>query len=391
MPHAETKSPQPKREGSAQTSGPYQWWVSSEAHEPAWDHFLATQPDGHHEQSSLWGQLKGCYGWKAARILIERDGRLVGGVQLLEKRVKRWMIAFIQRGPVIDDGEPEARSVIANALCQVGKSRRLAYMATLPSYHGQAMTAALQSAGFQEKPVPFPPTTLQTATMLIDLTPDLETIQSQMKSKTRQNARKGLRSGVEVSLGGAEDLPRFRELLVEHCKRRKTWMTPPQPDFFINAWRLFSPQGLVKLFLVKVNGETICANFAWSFGDTLRVWKIGWDGSHANLNPNEALYWEEIRWAKENGFKTFDVVSIDPAYALAMQSGADLSQLKTDGMTQFKLGFGGRVLCSPEPQYQVFHPLARLGLRLGGSRLMRSARFLRLTRPLWSKLASGGE
>jgi lipid II:glycine glycyltransferase (peptidoglycan interpeptide bridge formation enzyme) len=54
---------------------------------PEWDDWLAAAPGGHHLQTSRWGCVKVGTGWRASRILLRRDGTLVGGCQLLVRAV----------------------------------------------------------------------------------------------------------------------------------------------------------------------------------------------------------------------------------------------------------------------------------------------------------------
>ena len=61
----------------------YRTRVSYESDDPAWDAFLAATPGGDHLQTSLWAQVKAPFGWRAARVVVTRDDRIVGGVQLL--------------------------------------------------------------------------------------------------------------------------------------------------------------------------------------------------------------------------------------------------------------------------------------------------------------------
>ena len=55
--------------------------------DPAWDSLLASAPGSHFEQTSGWGAVKAGYGWQVFRILAAVAGRLVGGVQVLVRRL----------------------------------------------------------------------------------------------------------------------------------------------------------------------------------------------------------------------------------------------------------------------------------------------------------------
>ena len=44
-------------------------WESRDA-APDWDAFVESFPDGHHEQTSLWGQVRKRHGWNIGRIIV---------------------------------------------------------------------------------------------------------------------------------------------------------------------------------------------------------------------------------------------------------------------------------------------------------------------------------
>src|ERR1039458_10485493 len=55
--------------------------ISREGRDSAWDSFVARCPGGHHEQTSLWGEVKGVYGWQSFRIVVTRENEILGGVR----------------------------------------------------------------------------------------------------------------------------------------------------------------------------------------------------------------------------------------------------------------------------------------------------------------------
>jgi lipid II:glycine glycyltransferase (peptidoglycan interpeptide bridge formation enzyme) len=70
-------------------------------HDPAWDEFLESHPMGHYTQSSPWGQLKARFGWEVMRITVKESGQVIGGAQILFRRLPLWgRVGYISKGPV---------------------------------------------------------------------------------------------------------------------------------------------------------------------------------------------------------------------------------------------------------------------------------------------------
>ncbi len=101
--------------------------------DPEWDRFLARCPDGHHEQTSLWGEVKGCYGWQPFRIVVSKGNQILGGVQVLTRRFGRWArIGYVMRGPSAVSNDPELLELILEQLDHAAARAKLAYLVVGP-------------------------------------------------------------------------------------------------------------------------------------------------------------------------------------------------------------------------------------------------------------------
>jgi lipid II:glycine glycyltransferase (peptidoglycan interpeptide bridge formation enzyme) len=366
--------------------------VSRERRDPAWDSFVARCPGGHHEQTSLWGEVKGVYGWQGLRIVVAREDRILGGVQILIRRVGRWgRIGYVSRGPLAVSNHPKLIDFLLAQLHRATSSEGLLYLALVPPYNGQVFEPGLKRLGFSPKPNVLPPGGLMPATLLLDLSPELGSLLAGMQRSTRRNVRYAARRGVTVREGTEPDVELFRQLMWTLCERRKTRPTPPQKDFFEHLWRVFHPAGLVRLFIAELEGQAVSAVVTFPFGDAVKSWKVGWTGDHAKSYPNEMMYWEAIRWARSNGYRTFDFVGIDDGLARMLENGESLDVASIHGADRFKVGFGGRPLVLPRPCYRFYHPLLRFFALAGGRKLIESPRVARLVGRFWDRLGSSGE
>jgi peptidoglycan pentaglycine glycine transferase (the first glycine) len=366
--------------------------MSRERRDPEWDSFLARCPGGHHEQTSLWGEVKGLYGWKPFRIVVSRGNQIIGGVQVLTRYVGRWgRIGYVMRGPSAVCHDPELIQFILAQLNQAAVCEGLTYVVVVPSYNGHVFELGLNRLGFRRKPNLLPPGGITTATLLLDLSSDLDSLLSGMRPRMREHLKRAGRAGIKVREGTGTDVETFRQLMWALCERRGTSPTPPQKDFFEHLWRVFQPSGFVRLFMAELEGRVISAALTFSFGDTVRFWKIGWAGDHAKSSPNAMLYWDAIRWSKRNGYGHFDVVDIDNNLARTLLRGGPVDWTSVSGTSLYKIGFGGSPVLLPEPYYRFYHPLLRIFAQAGGSKLIESPVVARLLGRFWSGLSSRGE
>ena len=92
-----------------------------------------------------------------------------------------------------------------------------------------------------------------------------------------------------------------------------------------------------------------------------------------------------ILWARQNGYRFFDFVGIDPGEAKSMANG-NREGAGSDSVTSYKLGFGGESKLLPGAYYYVFNPLCRMLLRHGLGRWLDSPVFLKAARPLLNRI-----
>ncbi len=90
-----------------------------------WDAFVARLPRAPHVQTSMWGALKSLLGWRGQRIVVRRDGGIVGGCQLLVRRVGPAAVAYAPRGPLGAPGDQEALVVSLEATWELARRLRV--------------------------------------------------------------------------------------------------------------------------------------------------------------------------------------------------------------------------------------------------------------------------
>jgi len=328
--------------------------VSEKESDPDWDAFIASVPYGHHVQTSLWGQVKGVLGYRAIRIIVCRDGRTVAGGQILVRQITPFVtIGYMPKGPVFSSWDPTLGEILLSELKRIVQINHFFLLAVQPANEVSELKLLLINRGFRSSWLELAPT----ATILLDLSPELDQILALMKRQTRQNIRRSEREGMTVREGTEADLPAFYELHLVTSQRQK--FKPYPRKYFAQMWRVFSTQGLISLILAEYQGAPVSALLLVSFADIVIAKILGWSGQYAEHRPNDAVFWASIQWAKSNGYHCFDFEGIDREGAELMVSGQPLHEELRHTPDFIKLGYGGKVALMPQSYYFVPSPLFR--------------------------------
>jgi lipid II:glycine glycyltransferase (peptidoglycan interpeptide bridge formation enzyme) len=237
------------------------------------------------------------------------------------------------------------------------------------------MVASLRQAGFRPHLQQLPPSGLPEATLLLDLRADTDSILSQMRSSTRYEIRRGVKKGVQIRKGTREDLPLFWSMLVELCQRRQSTPNVAGITFLNSLWDHFSAQGGVDLLIAYADGQPIYSMVLLKLGRWSWAWRVGATAKCSSYHGAQVTYWEAIKLAKDQGSQVFDFLGI-----YAGQDGNITDKQSVDGnphqgITFFKLGFGGTAKKLPGAYGLFPNPLLRWAILAGGERLIKSKSF----------------
>lgn len=308
------------------------------SNDPVWDAFLASQATGHHVQSSPWGQLKAKVGWQVVRVLAQEGEQIVGGAQILSRRLPVWgSIAYVTRGPVVAPGRSDVMEALLDRIEEVAQAQRLLVLSVEPPADEPLYMFPLQARQF--KPSSFyviPPTTV-----LVDLRQSEDEILAQFRRTTRYNVGLASRQGVVVREGTDEDLPMFFEWM--EATAAQDPYSYYSLEYYQEAWRQFVPQGMMKLLIACYQDEPISGTIVIALGHWA-VYKWGASsGAYLNKKPNEILQWHAMKWSREKGCHYYDLGGITPSVAEALRRDEKPPEGKLTGIARFKLGFGQMV------------------------------------------------
>ncbi|NUR29394.1 MAG: peptidoglycan bridge formation glycyltransferase FemA/FemB family protein [Catenulispora sp.] len=164
----------------------------------------------------------------------------------------------------------------------------------------------------------------------------LDQLWSGFSQSWRRSIRKADKAGVEVRIGGYDDLPEFYRLL-EETQRRDGFDLGRSLEYYQRQYEALSaehPQRM-RLYLACHDGEILAAHTLNIVGD--RAWyQLGASASHRrDVRPSHAVQWRMMQDAKAAGCAVYD-----------MRGFTDVLD-STDpgsGLLQWKLGTGGRAV-----------------------------------------------
>lgn len=320
--------------------------------------FVATSPHCDILQSWEWGEVKRRTGWRALRLLAEREGDPVAACSLLWRRPVRGIpaVVYAPRGPVLDFADAGALEATIDAVrSNSAGAFVLICDPAIPPRGKEA--AALRAAGFRAATRGGIGGVQPKAVMVLDLTPDPDEIFGAFKSKWRYNIRLAERRGVAVREGARADLPVFYEILLETARRDGFFVRGR--SYFETLWDVLEPPGMLQTFLAEHDGRPIAGIMLFCFGDRAMYTYGASSNEHRNVMPNHLLQWHAIRWARERGYRVYDFRGVSP-----VRDGRPVED-HLAGLNRFKEGFGAR--------YVEYAGQLELPLRSGWYGLWRAA------------------
>jgi lipid II:glycine glycyltransferase (peptidoglycan interpeptide bridge formation enzyme) len=333
----------------------------------AWDAFVMNAAGGNHLQTSLWAQVKQTLGWRGARLILQREQQILGGAQLLLRKVAPGLsICYLPRGPLFAEAAASLAPQLMHQILRYCRSQHCHFLAVQPALGGEALLPELAKTGFKRSTLELAPY----ASILIDCCASPEQLLNSMKRQTRQNVRRSIKDGITTRIGAEQDIPRFYQLYLQTGQRQG--FLPYDKAYFEKMWEVFAPYESICIVFSEFAGEAVSGLLLIAFGDTVCAKLLGWSGKFGEHRPNDALFWAAIDWARQNGYRTFDFEGINREGAQAFLETGSLPEKFHHTPDFLKYGFGGQVTLFPEAYEYIPNPLlravmGRMDLKVGGS------------------------
>lgn len=323
-----------------QTVGPapsrYTMRETRSASAEQWNRWLQESPGGGHIlQSHEWGEFKRRLGWRPVRLVLERDGQVVGLGQFLTFSTPGvpGSLLYCTKGPWLPWNDADAVRTFFGGVRTVARREGAHTVKIEPEVveEQEDVRLLLAETGFVKARYDLQFKT----TMIMDLAPSEEYILAAMKNKTRYNIRLAARKGVTVVEDNSiEAREEFFQMMKVTAERDGFFMRPH--DYLFSTWQAMYDAGRAHLFFAVHEGQKLAGILIYTFGE--KYWyMVGASGNKGRqLMPTYLLQWEVMRWARRHGITYYDMVAIP--------NPANLNENDSMyGLYRFKSGFGGRI------------------------------------------------
>lgn len=331
--------------------------------------YIQTLPSASFLQCPSWADVKA--GWQSETIgWADRTGILVGSALVLYRTIRATghRFAYLPEGPLIDWTHNDLSVWLEPLIAHLRDRRAFAVRigpavdlhrwnaATLKSalHHdqvsdlrdlppdevsnsGRAAAEQLRSLGWRSTGRLTRASVQPSVVFELPLADrSLEDIWRGFNQQWRRNIRRAQREGVEVSVGGYDDLPIFYQLLTV-TQERDGFDLGRSLRYYQRQYKALAaehPQRM-RIYRARHGGETLAAHTMNMVGN--RAWyHLGASASHGReLRPSHALQWQLIRDAHAAGCAVYDMRGFNTTL--------DAGDRRT-GLLQWKLGTAGRAV-----------------------------------------------
>jgi lipid II:glycine glycyltransferase (peptidoglycan interpeptide bridge formation enzyme) len=307
-----------------------------------WDGWLRDSPGGGHVlQSYEWGEFKRRLGWRPIRLVLERDGAVVGLAQFLAYDTGPFVpgaLWYCTKGPWLPWDDEEAVRTFFEGVREVARREGAHTVKIEPDVleEQKDIKTLLGEIGFRKARYDL---NLKT-TLVVDLSLSEEELLARMKSKTRYNARLAARKGVEVVEPEFEEgWATFYEWMKATSERKEDYVLRRSRDYLHGVMRSMHDAGQGRLFFAEHEGTPLAGMYVFTFGEKYWYMYGASSDEKRNLKPNYVLQWEVMRWAKQRGLTHYDMVGVPKPEELNESS-------SLWNVYKFKEGFGGELVDS---------------------------------------------
>ncbi len=316
-----------------------------------WDAFVHTHPRAHILQAARWADLKGAYGWRADRVALTENGKIVAGAQILFRPLPMRLgtLAYVAMAPLFTD--PAQASPLWDAIHKCAKRHRAAFLRCEAGiFRAGEIVPDLAKFGFKETDQTIQPP----RTVVINITGDDETILARMNQGTRRKIRQSLKNDVLYVEGSHDDVAKFNAIMQVTGSRNEFGVH--EPDYYRLAYDLFVPHDAA-LILAQHENDTLAGIMVFALGKT--AWYLYGASSNEkrNLMATYGIQWTAIQWAKRRGCTEYDLWGIPDAPPEQLEAAFETRSDGLWGVYGFKRGWGGEVVRSIGTWDKVYNPI----------------------------------
>lgn len=258
----------------------------------AWDALVQ-----HPLQSWAWGEFRQAIGTDVVRCVVEKNKKITDAWQLTFHRLPYtpFTVGYFPKGPF-------PTKQMFDELTKLGERKRSIFIQLEPNIIASSQSAVRHNQLCNTSHHPL----FTKYTFVLDLTKSEDELLSAMNQKTRYNIRLAQKHGVVVKEDNSARA--FADYL------RLTNQTTQRQHFYAHnqlyhehLWEILSKAGIAHLFTASLNHETLAAWILFGWKETLYYPYGASSREHREVMAPHLLLWKAAVWAKERGFKYFDL------------------------------------------------------------------------------------
>jgi lipid II:glycine glycyltransferase (peptidoglycan interpeptide bridge formation enzyme) len=269
----------------------------------SWDKLSINNLDGgNFLQSYEFALQKAQDGWKPLFIKNETCA-----ITVLEKKFLSKRLWYIPKGPGV--ASIEQFDELLPELKEIARKRNVFAIKVEPGLKkiGETLTHLIQLGLKKVRPIQ-----PNFSTVLIDLSPDLETIMKNLNQKGRHAIHRAERDGVTVG---------YVDSTEENCKIMYDLLAETAAgafairgfDYYRTFWQRFEAAGLGRLFFAYFDGKVVAGAYAIAFGKK-GAYKDGASIRKRTVyGASHLLQWHIIKWMKEKEVTVYDLCGAPPS------------------------------------------------------------------------------
>lgn len=294
-----------------------------------WRNALLSIRYAHVLQSWAWGEIKARHGWTPHRVVFKENNSTVACAQILRRPLPRtpFGVVYVPKGPALDFENAELYARVLTELERIARQQRAIFIKIDPDV--RVNTPAAQILKQRAWRVSVEQIQFHN-TVTLDLARSENEILAAMKPKWRYNIRLAEKKGVTIERPETGDWKSFYDMYAETSTRDGFLIR--SFEYYRNVWTTMSDAGQARLFLARVNEETVAGIILFLFGRRAWYFYGASRNTHRELMPNHLLQWEAMRWAKAQGCTEYDFWGAPDI----LEDTAPMF-----GVYKFKMGFGG--------------------------------------------------
>jgi FemAB-related protein (PEP-CTERM system-associated) len=257
----------------------------------AWDNFVLRHAHGSPFHLVAWKKtIEETFGYRAFYLAAIGDYGIEGILPLFYVRnpiIGRALISspFAVYGGILADSPDAARRLYERAQ-RLGRKLAVDYLELRHGYPEQCVGT---------------PNVSRYVTFVAEIPADEESLLAGLPKKTRNTVRKALKQPFAI-VRGVTDVTALDRV---HARNMRRLGTPAFPREYFE--RLLTNFGkMVDIREVRLGPKVVAVSLSFLFRGQMHTYHAAADARYNALAPNTFLYYEQLRWAAQNGYGLFD-------------------------------------------------------------------------------------